>query len=282
MDLTRQIDGYCERMGAGFWAEPVNAVTNAAFILAGVLCLTMARRAGRLDGPVIWLGGLLIVIGIGSFLFHTFATVWAAMADTGPILLFILTYFTVAMNRYVGLGWGKAMLLTVGFLGALITAATMSRGAGPAILLPSPETQVQTIAFWTAFALALGTMLLVRVPLVQALAVAIGFPAVAWILAEGISTTTGPAISGWASYFPAMLALLGIGAWLISRGHAAGAWLVGVAGLFAVSLTFRTIDSNVCQVFPLGTHFMWHILNAAVLGTLVVAVIRHGQVPQKD
>lgn len=282
MNLTRQIDGYCERVGVGFWAEPVNAITNVAFIIAGVLCLMMARRVGRLDGPVIWLGGLLIVIGIGSFLFHTFATVWAVMADTGPILLFILSYFTVAMNRYIGLGWGKSFMLTLGFLGALITAATMSRGAGPAILIPSAETMVQSIAFWAAFALALGTMVLARAPFSQALAVAVGFPAAAWVIAEVVSVLTGPGISGWESYFPAMLALLGIGVWLITRGHAAGMWLIAVAGIFTVSLSFRTLDSTICQVFPLGTHFLWHILNAVVLGTLVVAVIRHGQLPQRD
>ena len=276
MDWNRRIDGYCERTGPEFWSEPVNAISNIAFILAALLCLTLAMRLRRLDGPVIWLDGVLFAIGIGSFLFHTFATAWAAAMDTGPILLFILSYFTVAMNRYVGLGWGRAILLTLGFLGALVTAATMSRGAGPAILIPTPETMIQTIAFWIAFGLAFATLVLVRVPAVTALGIAAGFPAAAWVAAQILAYLTGPGISGWESYFPAFLALLAVGVWLTLRDHPAGVWLAAAAGVFAVSLTFRTLDSTICAHFALGTHFLWHILNAVVLGTLLMAVIRHG------
>lgn len=116
----RQIDGYCERTSPEFWAEPINAVTNGAFILAAIICLVAAIRRDRLDGPVIWLVGLLTVIGIGSFLFHTFATVWAAIADTAPIMLFILSYFTIAMRCFGGYGWGRSVLLTLGFIAVLV------------------------------------------------------------------------------------------------------------------------------------------------------------------
>jgi len=27
------MDGYCERVGPGLWAEPLNAVSNAAFLI---------------------------------------------------------------------------------------------------------------------------------------------------------------------------------------------------------------------------------------------------------
>ncbi|MEL6477707.1 MAG: ceramidase domain-containing protein [Pseudomonadota bacterium] len=282
MEWSRRIDGYCERTGPEFWSEPVNAVSNLAFILAAIFCLIIALRLRRLDGPVIWLDGVLFAIGIGSFLFHTFATVWAALMDTGPILLFILSYFTVAMNRYVGLGWGRAILLTVGFLGALVTAATMTRGAGPEIILPAKAHMTQTIGFWIAFALAFGSLLIVRAGLVPALGVAIGFPAAAWIAGVVIAALTGPGISGWESYFPAMLALVSVGGWLAARAHPAGLWLIAAALVFAVSLSFRTIDDVICAHFAMGTHFLWHILNAVVLGTLLMAVIRHGAMPQRD
>ncbi len=86
--LFEQIDGYCERTDFTFWAEPINAVTNAAFILAA---LWMWRRTeGVLWGRVLCV--ILFAIGVGSFLFHTYATVWAAMADTIPIGIFILVY----------------------------------------------------------------------------------------------------------------------------------------------------------------------------------------------
>ena len=35
--------------------------------------------------------------------------------------------------------------------------------------------------------------------------------------------------------------------------------------LFILSLILRTIDSIICSNLELGTHFLWHILNALVL-----------------
>src|SRR3546814_7159311 len=89
------IDLYCERVGPGLWSEPLNLVTNLAFILAGVLLVVALRRAGpavRRDPAIIGLAVLVLVVGIGSGLFHSFATRWAALADVIPIALFILFY----------------------------------------------------------------------------------------------------------------------------------------------------------------------------------------------
>lgn len=123
--MNRQIlDGYCERaQNPEFWAEPWNAVTNGAFIVAALICFLIARRQDRLDGPVLWLTGLIATIGVGSFLFHTYATVWAAIADVAPIGIFILSYFTISMRCYVGLSWAKSLLLTLGFIGALVAVS---------------------------------------------------------------------------------------------------------------------------------------------------------------
>ena len=94
----RQIDGYCERLDASFWAEPVNAVTNAAFLVAAWVMWRRVRGQG--EGLATALVAILALIGIGSFLFHTFAQIWAALADTLPILAFILVYI-FAINRDV-------------------------------------------------------------------------------------------------------------------------------------------------------------------------------------
>lgn len=109
MDWTAQVDGYCERVDFTFWAEPINAVTNAAFIIAAVLIAPRAVGIGRL------LTLLLFLIGVGSFLFHTFATRWAGMADTLPILLFILVYLFAVHRDLIGLRWYWALLATAGF-----------------------------------------------------------------------------------------------------------------------------------------------------------------------
>ena len=94
MDWTRAIDAYCERTDAGYWSEPLNALTNLAFLLAATI---MWQRAGGLIGGRV-LAGVLFMIGLGSWLFHTHATAWAAVLDTTPILIFTLVYIFLA-NR---------------------------------------------------------------------------------------------------------------------------------------------------------------------------------------
>ncbi|MFT7390517.1 MAG: hypothetical protein ACI9ZH_000740, partial [Paracoccaceae bacterium] len=36
MDPMQAIDAYCERLGPQFWAEPVNAATNLAFLIGAL------------------------------------------------------------------------------------------------------------------------------------------------------------------------------------------------------------------------------------------------------
>ncbi|TPK89584.1 hypothetical protein FJ567_30205 [Mesorhizobium sp. B2-4-16] len=42
--LLTPVDLYCERTGPGLWAEPANALTNPAFIAAGLWGVQQARR----------------------------------------------------------------------------------------------------------------------------------------------------------------------------------------------------------------------------------------------
>lgn len=98
MDWTRQLDAYCERLGPGIFAEPANALTNIAFVAVALWLLPRARGVERV------LVALLLLIGIGSGLFHTFATVWAGLADTAPIAAFVLVYIFAANRRVLGLG----------------------------------------------------------------------------------------------------------------------------------------------------------------------------------
>ena len=44
----------------------------------------------------------------------------------------------------------------------------------------------------------------------------------------------------------------------------------------ALAIFFRAIDLTVCETFPLGTHFLWHTLNAAMLGVALISVVRYG------
>jgi hypothetical protein len=82
------VDLYCERLGPGLWAEPLNALTNASFLVAAWFSWRMAARQQRLTSGVWLLIGLMIAIAIGSGFFHTFATNWARILDVVPILIF--------------------------------------------------------------------------------------------------------------------------------------------------------------------------------------------------
>ena len=49
------------------------------------------------------------------------------------------------------------------------------------------------------------------------------------------------------------------------------------AGLFALSVMLRTLDRSLCGGFPLGTLFLWHLLNAVLLYLLLTGLIRYGR-----
>jgi hypothetical protein len=61
------------------------------------------------------------------------------------------------------------------------------------------------------------------------------------------------------------LGLLAMSAWLAWH-HAPAARALGLASVvFCISLTLRTVDLTLCARFPLGTHFLWHMLNGLLL-----------------
>ena len=86
MDWFKPADIYCERMNAAFWAEPVNAISNVAFVLAAIVLYTHRQQPARL------LGTLILLIGIGSFLFHTFANRITGFLDVFFIGVYLVTY----------------------------------------------------------------------------------------------------------------------------------------------------------------------------------------------
>ena len=212
MDLTARTIAYCERTDLAYWSEPVNAVTNAAFLIAAAV-MAWRLRGARL--PLAWaLVAVLAAIGVGSFLWHTHATGWAGLLDVLPILGFILIYIFAATRDFLGLRWWAA--------------------AGAVLLF---------------------------------------FPYAA-LVAAGLSRLI-PGIGANAAYASVALLILAYGLWLLPRSPATGRGLLLGAGILAVSLTFRALDGPLCEVFPLGTHFLWHILNGLMLGWMIEVYRRH-------
>jgi len=115
--LLTHIDNYCERTGPELWSEPLNAITNLAFIIAGLWGLSRARAtgAGRTSEVLCW---WVVAIGIGSALFHTFANELTKWADILPIAIFTLAYTLYNLRRFLGFGWGAALAIFVAFYAA--------------------------------------------------------------------------------------------------------------------------------------------------------------------
>lgn len=209
--------GYCERVGDAVWAEPLNAVTNAAFIVAAVAGVLLLVRDGRRDVPATLLSGLVFAIGVGSFLFHTIPQRWTLLADVVPIQLFAFGYFGLALRRFLGFGAAAAV---AGVLALLAASVALSAGLAP--LLPAGA---RGSAGYAAFALALfGVALAVRRQ---------------------------------------------------ERAARTAAALAAAGLVFAASLTLRSLDQPLCASLPIGTHWLWHLLNAVVLFLLLRAAIAH-------
>ncbi len=212
MGWLDQIDNYCERVDATFWSEPLNAVTNAAFLISAIV--VWAMLGGKSDRGARILCGILAIIGTGSFLFHTFATGWASLADVLPILIFILTYLFFATPRFFDLPQWTGIAAVAGFF---------------------------------PFAIVTG-----------------------WALTRIVGS-----LNGSVAYLPVALLIALYALMMRSRDPETSRGLAIGAGLLIISLTFRSIDEAVCPILPIGTHFLWHILNGVLLGWMILVLHRH-------
>ncbi|NND48653.1 MAG: hypothetical protein HKN60_00205, partial [Rhizobiales bacterium] len=93
---------YCERAGvAGLWAEPVNALTNAAFLISAVLILRELSRPPALSPLRQWdiaaLAAIVFMIGLGSAAWHVWPIRATLLADVIPITLFIHGFIAAFM-----------------------------------------------------------------------------------------------------------------------------------------------------------------------------------------
>lgn len=201
--MNTYIDGYCERVAPGLLGEPLNAVTNLAFLLAALVLWRRARATGGLRDPLFMVPwSLLVATGIGSLAFHTMANRLGAVLDTAALSLCLLATVYCGARRW--LGWSRALA-----------------------------------AVWPAAMIGAALVLGRLVPV-------------------GGAAYLGPFATG------AAMALL-----LALRGHPAWRGLALAVAVFVPSFLFRSVDQSLCAHWPAGTHFMWHLLNAVVLGLAI-------------
>jgi hypothetical protein len=204
MNWSDPVDLYCERLDATFWSEPVNAISNAAFLAAAALSLLAWTRQAERDRASLALIIVVAAVGLGSFAFHTLATRGAVLLDVIPIAVFIYGYLALSLRRFLALSPSLVAVIVVAF-------AVVAQSA-PA-LVPRD------------------------------------------------------ALNGSVGYVPALAAMIVVAPLAKARPVRCGLWLA--AAIFTISLVFRTVDRAVCPLLPLGTHWIWHVLNAAVLYVLL-------------
>jgi Ceramidase len=149
MGLSEHVFLYCERgTSAELWAEPFNAASNGAFLLAAIagLLLLLRRKANGEGADQFLFVALVFLIGIGSLAFHLFATGATELADVTPIDVFMLVYLGFALNRFLGVPPGWTLLLLIGFTGLVAVTMQLKCWSG-AIGFAGPEVAGAGVCF---------------------------------------------------------------------------------------------------------------------------------------
>lgn len=144
--MSDYIDIYCERLEPGLWAEPINAVTNAAFIIAAFMAYMLAKREGAVNARSLTLIALMCAIGIGSTLFHTFATKLTQLSDVLPILFYQIAFIWFYALYVIRLGAMKTSGLFIVFM-----ILTVMSEMAPAHILNGSLSYAPSILFLLGF-----------------------------------------------------------------------------------------------------------------------------------
>ena len=138
----------CERIGEGFLAQPVNALTSLAFVAAGAWIISRGSRTSAVMGWVV------VASGVGSFLFHGPQPPLARQAHdgtaiavaAGAMLLAGAELRRLGTRRFLGEHSGALLLF-----GAALLAYAGGRTGSP---LCDPESPLQLHGAWHALAAA--------------------------------------------------------------------------------------------------------------------------------
>jgi hypothetical protein len=143
MSFGEHVFLYCERgTNTELLAEPINALSNVAFLLAGLIGLQLVlwRPAEERSTDHFLLPVLVLFIGLGSLAFHLYADQGTALADVVPIAVFMLVYLGFALNRFLGVPPGVTVLLVIGFI-AIMALVSQIQCSPNAIGFFGPEVQ---------------------------------------------------------------------------------------------------------------------------------------------
>ena len=260
-----EISRWCERVSAGVFREPVNALSNLGFMVAGVVMfwvLTRDRqRLNQFHGltPIaILYAGATTYLGAGSLLMHGTHTLWGAWADNVGMVGYILVPWLVNVAE---MGRWPVRRLFVAY-------AVLMPVYGVGYALWGDKLGINLDVFELSIALWGISELLYRFwsPLARALSGVFGFAIAAVFGIMPSEMLADPARFWWVILFwlPAALSNQP------PRGRRAyWPWyFVGVtifATAYAIWLTGRPANPWCRPDSPIQAHGIWHLLNAAAI-----------------
>lgn len=113
--------GICERTAIGLLAEPLNVISSLLFIIVAVAIYRYYHRHQDLEKRWIWdihaLTFLTFIIGVNSVIFHAYPTQATELADTIPIVMFIMLYFCSVLFRIGRCTLFQGAICLVAFVG---------------------------------------------------------------------------------------------------------------------------------------------------------------------
>ncbi len=195
--ISKTVTMYCERVGDTFLAEPLNFVSNLAFFISA-FSLYRLYKASKVTGFGYWfLFALLILIGTGSSLWHSFRNPYTLALDAVPIFVFFLSLLFLFIKKLLGSNL-KAFGMVVTF----------------------------------------------------------------FLLQIGMSYLFPQFLNGSVRHVVNALVFLGLSTYLYGRNENIRQDIVVTLSLYILAIICRSVDNTICPYFPLGTHFLWHTLNA--------------------
>ena len=206
---------YCGRFGPGFWGEPANSFSNLAFVFGGLVAILVWRQSNRPAPIVLVLILLASIIGVGSFIFHSWPSEATLAVDLIPIQVFGLCFMSYVLRCRLKLAW--------------------------------PATVAAVLAFF------LISQLLIR------------------IAQPGL-------LGGGFSHVPTLL-VLGLLTWQLRlKLDPVWRYLALAIASYVAALTVRTFDIPLCHEFPIGLHWLWHLLTALAVSLIILGTARHQDV----
>ena len=98
---------YCERTAADIFSEPLNSLTNLAFIF---ISYVIFKNYKNYKNGLIF-SGLIFCIGLGSFLLHTIPSKITALIDVIFILFFIIFFLYILYKNVLKISIIYSLLL---------------------------------------------------------------------------------------------------------------------------------------------------------------------------